>query len=157
MFLLLMDCLQMQIQAVTPMTVVDIFQRTKRPAPSTISFATLGQRPALHNQAVGGLATELLVYQLITTFLPPQYGNFMVMDKAVVSPGVTVEITTSFESVTVAPILQGYVKRPLEHPLNYRRAPTITANSSVQPDNLYYYGKNRPEQTGEQVISIYTF
>ena len=142
----------MQIQAITPVTPVDIVQRTKRPTPNTISFATIGQKPALNNQAVGGLATELLVYQLITTFLPPQYGNFMVMDKSIVSSGVTVEATTiSFESIAVPPIVQIYVRRPLEHPLNYRRAPTITSNSSVQPDNLHYYGRNKPEQTGEQV------
>lgn len=144
----------MQVKAITPLTSVDIVERTKRPTPNTISFATLGQKPALNNLAVGGLSTELLVYQLITTFLPPQYGNFMVMEKSVVSPGVTPETMISFESIPVQPVLQQYVRRPLEHPLNYRRAPTITANSSVQPDNRHYYGQNRPEQTGEQVSQI---
>ena len=131
----------MQIQAITPVTPVDIVQRTKRPTPNTISFATIGQKSALNNQAVGGLATELLVYQLITTFLPPQYGNFMVMDKSIVSSGVTVEATTiSFESIAVPPIVQIYVRRPLEHPLNnYRRAPTISKPFENRGDTYTMY------------------
>ena len=93
---------------------------------------------------------ELLVYQLINTFMTAQYGNFMVMDKSAVSPGVTVEATIAFESLLMAPIVQEFIDRRLEHPLNYRRAPTVTINSSVTPDVRHYYGQNRPEQTGEQ-------
>ena len=139
-----------QIQAITPVTQTELMQRTKRPTPNTISFATIGQKPTPDNMAIGGLPLELLIYQLITTFFPAQYGNFMVMDKASVSPGVTIEANISFDSIVMAPILQPYSNRPLEHPLNYRHSPTITANSSVDVNNLHYYGLNKPEQTGEQ-------
>ena len=39
--------------------------------------------------------------------------------------------------------------RAVEHPLNYRRAPTIIISSHIQPTDKAYFGHNRPEQTGE--------
>eukprot|EP00606_Chrysophyceae_sp_TOSAG23-5_P000215 GSChrysophyteH2.ASY1.ANO1.1443.1 assembled CDS len=123
---------------------------TKQPPPSTIKFATKGKKPVPENLAVGGLPLELLVYQLISTYVPAQYGGLVVMDKSTVSPGVSPEILITFQSALHAPINQAYVFRALEHPLNYRRAPTVTANSAVEPDDKYYYGRNRPDQTGEQ-------
>ena len=39
--------------------------------------------------------------------------------------------------------------RAVEHPLNYRRAPTIILSSHIQPSDRAYFGQNRPEQTGE--------
>jgi len=139
-----------QISAVTPVAGIELVRRTKQPAPCTIKFATMGRKPEPGNLCVGGLAVELLLYQLISTYIPPQYGNFMVMDKATISPGVSPEIIISFQSLPSEPIPQEYVTRHLEHPLNYRRAPTITANSAADPDNKHYYGTNRPEQTGER-------
>lgn len=139
-----------QIKGITPVTHVQVLQKTKNPIPNTMKFATIGQKPTPGNVAVGGLPLELLVYQLINTFMPAQYGNFMVMDKSAVSPGVTVEATIAFESLLMGPIVQDFIDRPLEHPLNYRRAPTVTINSSVTADVRHYYGQNRPEQTGEQ-------
>ena len=100
--------------------------------------------------SAGGLPVEFLVSQLVTTFIPPQYGNFMVMDKTSVSPGISPEVTIVFQSLVQPPVPQVYVGRPLEHPLNYRRAPSITICSLVEYDDKYYYGRNRPDQTGEQ-------
>ena len=74
----------------------------------------------------------------------------MVMDKTPISPGISPEITIVFTSLVQAPVAQVYLLRPLEHPLNYRRAPSITICSHVDYDNKYYYGRNRPDQTGEQ-------
>ena len=106
--------------------------------------------------AIGGLSLELLVYQLVSTFIPVQYGNFMVMDKGTVSPGISPEVTISFQSIVMPPIVQHHVIRPVEHPLNYRRAPTITLNSNISPlEGRHFYGINRPEQTGEK--SYYGF
>eukprot|EP01038_Epipyxis_sp_PR26KG_P004402 gene4402-6226_t len=141
---------QIQIRAITPMTGIDLLEKTKRPLPVTIKFATLGQKPCPGNLALGGLALELLITQLVTTQMSVQYGSLMVMDKSIISPGISPEITISFQSISMPPIIQDYVIRPLEHPLNYRRAPTITLNSSVLASDLSYYGTNRPEQTGEQ-------
>ena len=93
---------------------------------------------------------EMLSSQLVGTFVPPQYGNFMTMDKSSVSPGVSPEITLVFETVAVHPVTQEYVLRVLEHPLNYRRSPAISISSKVMPNDKFSYGRNRPEQTGEQ-------
>ncbi len=141
---------QDQVKTITPLTGLELMKRTKQPPPSTIKFATRGKKPVPQNLAVGGLPLELLVYQLISTYVPPQYGGLVVMDKSTVSPGVSPEILITFHSALQAPINQKYILRELEHPLNYRRAPTITANSAVEADNKYYYGRNRPDQTGEQ-------
>ena len=141
---------QDQVQTITPTAGKELIRRTKQPPPATIKFATRGQKPVPGNLAVGGLPLELLVYQLISTYVPAQYGGLVVMDKSTVSPGVSPEVLIAFASLLQAPEVQEYVMRALEHPLNYRRAPTITANSAVEEDNKFYYGRNRPDQTGEQ-------
>jgi hypothetical protein len=142
---------QQQVYSVTPVTPTDLQNRSKRPTPTTSKYAVLGDKPLPNeNTAVGGLPREILIYQIISTYYPPQYGNFMVSDKASVSPGVSPEISISFQSVVMPPTLEPYIERPLEHPLSHRRAPTISLNSSVAADNKHYYGINRPEQTGEQ-------
>lgn len=137
------------VDTITPNTVVQLQQRTKYPVPTSVKFATLGRKPTPGLRARGGLPMELLIAQLITTHFPAQYGNFMVMDKSTISPGVSPEVTISFESLPMAPILQKYKARHLEHPLNYRRSPAITINSKAMVNDLYMYGENRPEQTGE--------
>jgi hypothetical protein len=153
------DCIQAakaQVTAFTPITITELLQRTKNPVPCTIKSATIGRKPCPGNMAIGGLSLELLVYQLVSTFIPVQYGNFMVMDKSTVSPGISPEVTISFQSIVMPPIVQHHVIRPVEHPLNYRRAPTITLNSNISPlEGRHFYGINRPEQTGEK--SYYGF
>lgn len=147
------DCVhaaKSQVKAFTPVSQIEMLVRTKKPPPSTIKSASIGRKPCPENMAVGGLALDFLVYQLICTFIPTQYGNFLVMDKASVSPGVSAEVNISFNSVVMGPIVQHHIIRPLEHPLNYRRTPTVTLNSNVTPDQRHFYGINRPEQTGEQ-------
>jgi hypothetical protein len=115
-----------------------------------VKFATLGRKPTKGNVAVGGLPVELLVYQLISTFVPTQYGSLMVMDKAPITPGVSPESAITFHSIPVPPVTQPFCLRPVEHPLNYRRTPAITINSHALPEDRSRYGLNRPEQTGEQ-------
>ena len=39
--------------------------------------------------------------------------------------------------------LQCFVLRPVEHPLNYRRAPTIQISSSASQQDRHLYGENR--------------
>jgi hypothetical protein len=138
-----------QISALTPAAGIELIRRTKYPVMSTVKFATLGRKPTPGMMAQGGLPVEFLVSQLITTYIPPQYGNIMVMDKSAVSPGVSPEISITFESIPMLPYPQTYVMRTVEHPLNSRRSPTIMLCSKVKPDDKYYYGRNRPEQTGE--------
>lgn len=141
---------RMQISAVTPMKGLELLRRTKQPPPSTIKFATLSRKPCPGNICVGGLAVELLVYQLINTFFPSQYGNLLATEQGIVSPGISPEISLVFQSLLSGPVVQPYILRPVEHPLNYRRSPTITVCSLIEPTCRNYYGENRPEQTGEQ-------
>jgi hypothetical protein len=122
----------------------------KYPNPSSVKFASIGRKPCPGMLAKGGLSIELLISQLVTTYVPPQYGNFMVMDKSTISPGLSPEITVTFLSYPMPPVLQVYLPRHLEHPLNYRRSPTVTINSKADLDDKFMYGTNRPEQTGER-------
>ena len=71
-----------------------------------MKFATLGRKPAPGNLAVGGLPMELLIYQLITTFVPSQYGNLLSTDKQPISPGVSAETAIKFESCPMPPGVQ---------------------------------------------------
>ena len=139
-----------QIEAVTPMSGLELIRRTKYPPPSSIKFATLGRKPTPGLLAKGGLSAELLLAQLVSTYIPAQYGHLMVMDKTSVSPGISPEITIVFESLAQAPIPQIYISRPLEHPVNYRRAPTIAICSLIPEAEKHHFGLNRPDQTGEQ-------
>jgi hypothetical protein len=139
-----------QVKAVTPAKGSELLRRSKDPPPSGVYFATLGRKPTPGNLAVGGLPMELLTYQMITTFVPSQFGALMVMDKNAISPGVSPETAIKFETLAMLPGTQAFVLRVVEHPLNYRRAPTIILNSQIRPDDKRYYGQNRPEQTGEE-------
>lgn len=139
-----------QVSAITPVAGLEQIRRTKQPPPCSIKFATLGRKPRPQMMDIGGLPAELLIYQLITTFVPSQYGSLMVMDKASISPGVSPEISITFESILTPPVRPQYVLRPVEHPLNYRRAPTVGIHSKIDENILSFYGINRPEQTGEQ-------
>lgn len=141
---------QEQITAMTPVPGLELIRRVKTPTPCSIKFATLGRKRTPGLMAIGGLPMELMIYQLIMTYVPPQYGNFMVMDKGSVSPGVTPEATIQFQSLVKPPVNNTYLDRPIEHPLNYRHAPTITVCSHIGPEDSHFYGKNRPDQTGEQ-------
>ena len=139
-----------QVETISPMSGLELLKRTKQPPPATIKFASTGKKPVPNMLAVGGLPMELLVYSIISTYVPPQFGNLLTMDKNTVSPGVSPEVMIQFSSLLCGPVAQRYLLRPLEHPLNYRRPPTITANSAITADKKDYYGTNRPEQTGEQ-------
>lgn len=156
-----------QIESITPKT--STIRSISESNMSTIKFALLGYKATPDMLSVGGLPMEFLVYQLITTYFPPQYGNFILMDKSLANPGVSPEVMIKFDSILVPPVKQDYVSRPVEHALNYRKAPTIGIHTTVpqsqtiivsQKDQTFYYdntyddkhfyGLNRPEQTGEQ-------
>ena len=71
----------------------------------------------------------------MSTFVPSQYGSLMTMEKASVSPGVSPETAVQFDSLPCLPGVQPFVLRAVEHPLNYRRAPTIIINQHLQPED----------------------
>lgn len=147
------DCIELasaQIQAVTP-NVVDDVRKNKEPEVTTIKFATLGRKPRPEFKDVGGLPVELLVSQLITTLIPPQYGSLVVMENTSEGPRPSPEVAISFVSLKMDPVNQPYVYRPLEHILNNRKPPTITISTCPGIDPKHHFGLNRPEQTGEMV------
>lgn len=148
------DCIAFacsQIQAITPLAGNEEMRRIKEPPVRTVRFATLGRKPRPGMLDVGGLPAELLVSQLVVTFVPPQYGSLIVMDKTTIGPAHGPEISITFASLALDPIAQVYVTRHLDHILNFRKSPTITISTEVGIDEKFFYGLNRPEQTGEMV------
>mmetsp|Transcript_33769 Transcript_33769/g.43345 ORF Transcript_33769/g.43345 Transcript_33769/m.43345 type:complete len:1809 (+) Transcript_33769:177-5603(+) len=139
-----------QIMSRAPLSGLDKIVRTKYPPPLTVKFATFARKATKNNMAVGGLSAELTVSELVTTYVPPQYGNFTTTEKSVLAPDISVEITLVFESLLMEPVTQIYVHRPLQHPLNSRRAPCIMLSTQIDWNDKFFYGKNRPAQTGEE-------
>ena len=140
----------LMVKTMSPIPGADQLKRTKYPPPLTIKFASFSRKPTKNNLAVGGLPAELLISELVTTYVPPQYGHFTVMDRASVAPDISPEITASFLTIVLPHQNQKYVARMLVHPLNSRRPPTITLSTALKDfTNKYYYGHNRPSQTGE--------
>ena len=101
--------------------------------------------------ALNGLPYEMTAMEICSTYIPPQYGGFMLMEKASVSPGVSPELSIVFKSLHIPPVLSQYIHRQLEHTLPYRRAPTIALSLQVDPKEMNSFGIfNRPAQTGEK-------
>ena len=133
----------------TPASDLHLIRKTKAPPPSSIKLASVGRKPVPSMLDKRGLPIELLSMEIISTYIPPQYGGFMVMDKAAISAGISPEDTITFDSIPLKPILQVYVHRPLEHHLPHRRAPTAGVSSHLSELDKYLYGRNHPDQTGE--------
>jgi hypothetical protein len=130
---------------------VEALRRMKEPPVSTIQFATLGRKPRPEMKDVGGLPAELIISQLVTTFVPPQYGSLVVLEKTSVGPAHSSEVSIAFATLSIDPVTQQYILRPLDHIVNVRKPPTITVTTLRGADDKYHYGHNRPEQTAEQV------
>ena len=60
-------------------------------------------------------------------------------------------MTATFETFECPPINQVWENRPLQHPLNTRRPPTVMVATPVPYGERHFYGPNRPEQTGEEL------
>jgi hypothetical protein len=140
----------LQVAALSPVPPTEVERRTKYAPPATIKFASLARKATPGNMAVGGLAAELTVHELVQTMIPPQFGNYTVMHKAAVAPRVSDEETASFEPSPKDVAQQVFVYRALQHPLNSRRAPTIMVPTSAGEFEKHFYGPNRPDQTGEE-------
>ena len=140
----------LQVAALSPLPGVELLRRTKYASPQTIKFASFARKPTPGNLAVGGLAAELTVHELVQTLVPPQFGNYTVMHKTAVAPRVSDEVTASFEPKPRDSAQQVFVYRALQHPLNSRRPPTIMVPTAASEFDKHFYGANRPEQTGEE-------
>jgi hypothetical protein len=139
-----------QVKMITPPEGLELIRKTKYCDPSSIKLATLGRKPVAGMVEVRGLPMEILGMQIISTYVPAQYGGFMVMDKAAVSPGVSPEDNITFHSIEMGPMSTEYVHRGLEHALTQRRAPCAAISSKVLPGDKHFLGTNNSAQTGEQ-------
>jgi hypothetical protein len=137
------------VRTLSPVAGMALLRRTKYPSPHTVKFATFARKPTPGNRAVGGLAAELTLYQLVQAVVPPQFGNFSVMERQAIVSEISAEITAAFPTYAVLPIAQVFVSRALEHILNYRKVPTICIATVVLRFQRHYFGKNREFQTGE--------
>ncbi|OQS05077.1 hypothetical protein THRCLA_02743, partial [Thraustotheca clavata] len=135
-----------QVKACTPRVGFDLPRRTRVTPPTTVLFASFGRKATPGNLAVGGLCAEMLIYMVVTTFIPPQFGNFTVTDRRPLCPPMTQDHNANYYCLVIDPTTLHYVVRPLEHPLNSRRPPTIML---VIQGTAYSVCTNRPEQTGE--------
>lgn len=147
----------MQINACSPPPGVTEARRTKHVTPVTVMFATFGHKPTKGNIAVGGLSAELLIHMLVTTYIPAQFGNFVVFDRRAIAPLLTKDHDANYECLTIEPATLDYVFRALEHALNTRRPPCIVLAARISPQETdaialanRRFPLNRPEQTGEE-------
>ncbi|CAM9141145.1 unnamed protein product, partial [Choristocarpus tenellus] len=141
---------QNTVEVMSPVPGSDKITRTKYPPPLTVKFATFARKPSPGNLGIGGLAAEMTISVLVTTFVPPQYGNFTVIQKSSVTPTVSKEISAKYKSMELEIIHQEFIPRPLQHPLNDRKAPTVMMKTFIDTLERSYFGQNRPHQTGEE-------
>ncbi|KAF1318013.1 Acyl-coa-binding protein, partial [Globisporangium splendens] len=147
----------LQIHAYSPPPGFNEARHTKVVTPITVIFATFGRKPTPGNLAVGGLSAELAIHMLVTTYIPAQFGNFIVFDRRAIAPAVTKDYDAVFACLGISPATPEYVFRSLEHALNVRRPPCIivaTRSYGSETDESALESKrfplNRPEQTGEE-------
>ncbi|GMG16434.1 unnamed protein product [Phytophthora fragariaefolia] len=155
----------LQIGACSPPRGTTDARRTKHVRPLVVLFATFSRKPTPGNMAVGGLSAELLIRMLVTTYIPAQFGNFVVFDRRAVAPAPSRDETAAFACLIVHPSTPEYVFRALEHALNVRRSPCIviaarvhlispTDSEDTKREMMLLDARrfplNRPEQTGEE-------
>ncbi|KAG1713226.1 hypothetical protein DVH05_000946 [Phytophthora capsici] len=143
----------LQIGACSPPHGSTDARRTKHARPLVVLFATFSRKPTPGNLDIGGLSAELLIHMLVTTYIPAQFGNFVVVDRRSVAPSPSQDETASFACLFVEPTTPEYVYRALQHALNVRRPPciVIAARVHVEPQlEARRFPVNRPEQTGEE-------
>ncbi|RLN85290.1 hypothetical protein BBJ28_00002749 [Nothophytophthora sp. Chile5] len=156
----------LQIGACTPPHGSTDARRTKLVRPLVVLFATFSRKPTPGNLAVGGLSAELIIHMLVTTYVPAQFGNFVVFDRRAVAPAPSHNETATFVCLVVDATAPEFVFRALEHALNVRRPPCIVVAARVHYGGFMAKGDqlegelqllearrfppNRPEQTGEE-------
>lgn len=148
----------LQIHACSPPRGFNEPRRTKHVTPLTVMFATFGRKPTPGNLAVGGLSAELFIHMLVTTYIPAQFGNFIVFDRRAIAPSTTKDHDAMYVCLAIAATDPVYVFRALEHALNVRRPPCIvlaTRSLVGETEAMALASKrfplNRPEQTGEEL------
>jgi hypothetical protein len=89
------------VKARAPESVTGKMERAKYPPPVTVRFAQFARKPTPNLMAVGGLSAELVVSQLVQTYIPAQYGNLMLMETSSIAPEISPEISARFKTMEV--------------------------------------------------------
>ena len=111
--------------------------RTKYPRAVTIKYANFLRKQAKKNLAMGGLPAIAILNQKVSTLIPPQYGNFVVIDRRSIAPKLRENVSSDF------PTLQPWDPPPpcscraLVSALDDRVVPTITVSTCA-------YGAPKP-------------
>ncbi|KAI9992655.1 hypothetical protein PInf_014519 [Phytophthora infestans] len=143
----------LQIGACSPPHGSTDARRTKHVRPLVVLFATFARKPTRGNMDVGGLSAQLLIHMLVTTYIPAQFGNFVVFDRRAVAPAPSRDESVTFVCLVVEPRTPEYVFRALQHALNVRRPPCLVVAARIHLDaalDARRFPPNRPEQTGEE-------
>ena len=112
------------------------------------TYGLFGKKSVPENLATEGLKSEIFLSQEVHTSIPQLYGGFHVVDTKVYTPEPTPE-SLQLQMIEVEAPPVKYVDRPLVHVLDHRRMPSIMIKTGIGPDERHFFGKNRPEQTGE--------
>ncbi|GFH54691.1 hypothetical protein CTEN210_11167 [Chaetoceros tenuissimus] len=116
----------------------------------TITDTIVRTKPTEHDGTTrDGKNWEVTLSQKLLTGIPPPYHGFIIRNNIVRTPTEPPNENFSIKDSKVPYPHVNYVKRPLEHELNNRRMPTIAIKTGISTDEKHYYGKNRPEQTGD--------
>lgn len=117
----------------------------------TITEAIVRKKPTEHDGTTrDGKNWEVILSQKLLTGIPPPYHGFIIKDNIVRTPAEPPNECFPRKDQKVPYPHVNYIKRPLEHELNNRRMPTIAIKTGISTDEKHYYGKNRPEQTGDE-------
>ena len=106
--------------------------RTKYPRAVTVKYATFARKEVKHNMAMGGLSAMAILCQKVTTLIPPQYGNFVVIDRRSIAPRLRENVSADF------PTLQPWDPPPpcscraVVSALDTRYTPTVTVSASAE-------------------------
>ena len=103
----------------------------------TIKFATLKRIGSSNNIAIGGLSVELIVTQIITTKIPPQFGNFNICDKTLRLPHTNSTTYDLSNTLQVDKPNLAYIDRPLVNHITNICYPRITVKVGLDPNDRH--------------------
>lgn len=114
-----------------------------------VPFATFARKSTRDFRDIGGFSAHIVMHMLVTTYIPAQFGNFVVFDSRPTVPLPAQDDSASFACLQIDFTTPVYVVRDLEHALNHRRPPCIVVASNEGRGVPRHFPLNRPEQTGE--------
>ena len=103
--------------------------RTKYPRSVTIKYANFMRKQTKKNLAMGGLPAIAILNQKVSTLIPPQYGNFVVIDRRSIAPKLRENVSSDFPTLQPWDPPPACSCRALVSALDDRVVPTITVST----------------------------